>query len=163
MAVVLFLGIITTLSCVKEKSEVSGQQEPAFNQLTRSGYDAMGAETYLLSVHVGHRGSNCPGCIMYFGKLVHIDCQGNGNYCATAAAVKLQQVGADLVATTVDTFGLTSEDFFNMPARSLNYVDEDNNRVFLNIPAQLVYRDTATLQFSFTGLSITSGPLYEND
>jgi hypothetical protein len=119
--------------------------------------------SYLLITSMGHDGKNCPGCVLVNGRLRHVDCQGAGSECLKSPCVSLQQVGADLVATTVDTFGLTSEDFFNMPARSLNYVDEDNNRVFLNIPAQLVYRDTATLQFSFTGLSITSGPLYEND
>jgi len=42
----------------------------------------------------------------------------------------------------------------------LNYTDENNNRIFLNIPAQLVCRDTATKQFTFTGLSFTDRPLY---
>ena len=85
---------------------------------------------------------------------------GDGHICLTSAAVSLNQVGADLTATTTDTFGLTSEDFFNMPDRSLNYTDENNNRIFLNIPAQLVCRDTATKQFTFTGLSFTDRPLY---
>ena len=119
--------------------------------------------SYLLITSMGHDGKNCPGCVLVNGRLRHVDCQGAGSECLKSACVSLQQVGADLVATTVDTFGLTSEDFFNMPARSLNYVDEDENHVFLNIPAQLVYRDNTTLQFTFTGLSITSGPLYEND
>ena len=34
---------------------------------------------------------------------------------------------------------------------------------YLNIPAQLVYRDSATLQFTFTGLSFTGRPLYGNN
>ncbi len=57
---------------------------------------------------------------------------GDGHICLTSAAVSLNQVGADLTATTTDTFGLTSEDFFNMPDRSLNYTDENNNRIFLS-------------------------------
>ncbi|MBR4135462.1 MAG: hypothetical protein IKU03_03510 [Bacteroidales bacterium] len=117
----------------------------------------------ILMLSIGHDGRYCNGCVMDDGRLIHVNCMGDGNYCATAAAVQLQEVGADLVATTVDTFGLTSEDFFNMPARSLNYVDEDENRVFLNIPAQLVYRDNTTLQFTFTGLSITEEQLYTNE
>ena len=119
--------------------------------------------SYLLITSMGHDGKNCPGCVLVNGLLRHVDCQGAGRECLKSACISLQEVGADLVATTVDTFGLTSEDFFNMPARSLNYVDEDNNRVYLNIPPQMVWRDSATRQFSFTGLSITSGPLYEND
>ena len=66
--------------------------------------------------------------------------------------------------TYLDTFGLTSEDFFLMPARSLYYYTEDNNNhVYLNIPEQMVYRDTATLQFTFTGLFLTNVPEYSND
>ena len=65
------------------------------------------------------------------------------------------------VAMTTDTFGLTSEDFFNMPARSLS-TGESGNNAYLNIPAQLVERDTATLQFTFTGLFYTNKPEYNN-
>ena len=119
--------------------------------------------SYLLITSMGHDGKNCPGCVLVNGRLRHVDCQGAESECLKSACVSLQQVGTDLVATTVDTFGLTSEDFFNMPARSLNYTDGDNNRVFLNIPAQLVYRDNTTLQFTFTGLSVTEGPEYENE
>jgi hypothetical protein len=68
-----------------------------------------------------------------------------------------------MTATTTDTFDLTSEDFFLMPDRSLNYTDEKGRRIFLNIPEQLVYRDTATLQFTFTGLFFSDGPAYTND
>jgi hypothetical protein len=50
-----------------------------------------------------------------------------------------------------------------MPDRSLNYTDENNNRVFLNVPAQLVFRDSVTRQFTFTGLFITSTPAYSNN
>ena len=88
---------------------------------------------------------------------------GEGNYCASSAAVQLQQAGATINATTTDTFDLTSENFFLMPNRSLDYVDEKNNHYYLNIPAQMVYRDTATLQFTFTGLYFSEGPAYEND
>ena len=89
-----------------------------------------------------------------------MDCMGEGNYCATATSVHIQQIGTALTATTTDTFGLTSENFFLMPARSLNYTDEHNNRIYLNIPGQMVYRDATTQQFTFTGLSFTSSPLY---
>ena len=88
---------------------------------------------------------------------------GDGHICLTSAAVSLNQVGADLTATTTDTFGLTSEDFFNMPDRSLNYTDENNNRIFLNIPAQQVYRDSVTQQFTFTGLFFSNTAAYTNN
>lgn len=63
-------------------------------------------------------------------------------------------------ASTLDTFGLTNLDILNMPARSLSLEIDEGVYSYLNIPAQLVYRDTATQQFTFTGLSFTSKPLY---
>ena len=66
----------------------------------------------------------------------------------------------DITATTTDTFGLTNQDFFLMPDRSLSYTDGDDNQIYLNIPAQLVFRDEDTQQFTFTGLSFSGRPLY---
>jgi hypothetical protein len=77
--------------------------------------------------------------------------------------VTLNVSGTDITATTTDTFGLTTEDFFLIPDRSLNYTDEKGNRIFLNIPEQMVYRDTATLQFTFTGLFFSETAAYSNN
>lgn len=121
------------------------------------------SNTYMLSTHIGHDGKNCPGCILDKGVLIHRDCIGYGHYCRALAQVILDTVSSDITATTTDTFGLTSNDFFLMPNRSLNYTDENNNRVYLNIPEQLVYRDSATQQFTFTGLFFTDNPEYTNE
>jgi hypothetical protein len=72
-------------------------------------------------------------------------------------------MGTAITATTTDTFDLTSEDFFLMPDRSLDYVDEKGSHIFLNIPEQVVYRDTATLQFTFTGLFFSEIAAYSNN
>ncbi len=120
-----------------------------------------GSIFYMVS-QVGHDGSKCPGCVFEAGQLVHVDCQGDGSQCNITASVTLQQVGSAITATTTDTFGLTSEDFFNMPARSLS-TGESGNNAYLNIPAQLVERDTTTLQFTFTGLFYTGKPAYNNN
>ena len=118
---------------------------------------------YLLIVTLGHDGKNCPGCILSNGKWIHVDCQGHGHACQTSAAVALNQTGTIVTATTTDTFGLTSGNFFFMPDRSLDYEDEKGNHLFLNIPSQTVYRDTATLQFTFAGLSFSNTAVYSND
>ena len=118
--------------------------------------------TFQLSMSLGHSGSNCTGCVMYDGQLIHIDCMGEGNQCATSAVVQLQQFGSAISITTTDTFNLTSGDFFLMPNRSLDYMDQSGLHTYLNIPAQLVYRDTTTLQFTFTGLFFSSKPAYGN-
>ena len=159
----LIICAIALLSACENEGTTKTAQEQTLNRVIALPGGRADNSTVLLALGIGHRAEICNGCVYVNGRTFHIDCQGQGNYCATAAAVQLQEVGTDLVATTVDTFGLTSEDFFNMPARSLNYTDGDNNRVFLNIPAQLVYRDNTTLQFTFTGLSVTEGPEYENE
>ena len=118
---------------------------------------------YLLSTDLGHDGKTCPGCALENGKWVHKECMGYGHYCRAVAQVSLNVSGTDITATTTDTFGLTSEDFFVMPDRSLNYTDENNNRIFLNIPAQQVYRDSVTQQFTFTGLFFSEAAVYTNN
>ena len=119
---------------------------------------------YLLVTTIGHLSSDCGGkCITIDGNKCHIDCMGYGNVCRQATSVHLQQTGTVVTATTMDTFGLTSENFFLMPDRSLHYEDEKGNHLFLNIPSQMVYRDTATLQFTFTGLSFSNTEVYSNN
>ena len=88
---------------------------------------------------------------------------GEGHVCLNSAAVTIDQNGSAITATTTDTFDLTSEDFFLMPDRSLDYVDEKGSHIFLNIPEQMVYRDTATLQFTFTGLFFSETAAYSNN
>ena len=88
---------------------------------------------------------------------------GEGNVCRQATSVVLNQIGTAVTATTTDTFDLTSEDFFLMPSRSLDYVNEKGIHIFLNIPGQMVYRDTATQQFTFTGLFYSSSAAYSNN
>ncbi|MCR4681079.1 MAG: hypothetical protein K5636_05660 [Bacteroidales bacterium] len=128
-----------------------------------SNGEKTGSENYTMFVNIGHQASDCKNsCVVVSGQSIHVDCQGFGHQCNTSAAVTLQQVGTAITATTTDTFGLTNEDFFNMPARSLG-TGEGGSTAYLNIPAQLVERDTATLQFTFTGLTYSAKPWYNND
>ncbi len=120
------------------------------------------SNNYVLLTYAGHDAKDCSGCILFNGRLIHINCQGRGDACLHSAAVTLNQVASSVTATTTDTFDLTSEDFFLMPDRSLNYTDEKGRRIFLNIPEQMVYRDTATLQFTFTGLFFSETAAYNN-
>ncbi len=153
--------IITSLivySC--QKADIPRQHSS--NYMISYPTDGKATNTYLLSLRAGHDGKNCPGCILHEGKFIHRNCIGHGNYCNAMAQVTLGMVDADITATTTDTFGLTSEDFFLMPDRSLNYTDEKGRRIFLNIPEQMVYRDTTTLQFTFTGLFFSETAAYSN-
>jgi len=126
--------------------------------------DSKSANNFLLYLYCGHSIKECGGkCLEINGVLTHADCIGAGAYCPLASSMQLVNAGGVLTAITTDTFGLTSLDFFAMPDRSLDYVDENNNKIYLNIPAQTVYRDSTTLQFTFTGLYFSSTPAYNND
>ena len=153
----------TSFSCTK--SNYTDSHDYSNNRVISEYMGATKSNACLLRIEAGHRSSDCGGkCIQINGTSAHVDCMGFGDYCPLMSSVTLQQSGSNITATTTDTFDLTSEDFFNMPARSLYYFTEENNNiVYLNIPAQMVYRDTATLQFTFTGLFLTNVPEYSND
>ena len=156
------LAVLILGACEKEDSpKTTHQQSP--NRVITIPSDSKTGNTAILAVTIGHDGRYCNGCVMLGGELIHVDCMGDGNYCATTAAVQFQINGPVFSATTTDTFDLTTENFFLMPNRSLDYTDDKNNHYYLNIPAQMVYRDTATLQFTFTGLFFSNSPAYEND
>lgn len=127
-----------------------------------SNGEKTGSENYTMFVNIGHQASDCKNsCVVVNGQSTHVDCQGFGHLCSASAAVTIQQVGTAIIATTTDTFGLTSMDFFNMPPRSLS-TGKTGSTAYLNIPPQLAERDTATLQFTFTGLFYTDKPAYNN-
>lgn len=166
MKKVLTLTLLAALllgACVKEENQTATQGQTLNRVILQPDEEKTGAQSILLAMTIGHSSRDCKGCIMIDGHIFHVDCMGNGNYCATIAAVQLQQIGTAVTATTTDTFDLTSEDFFLMPDRSLECVDEKGHRIFLNIPGQMVYRDTATLQFTFTGLFFSEAAAYSNN
>lgn len=72
--------------------------------------------------------------------------------CLNSSLMYLLQIRANnYTATTLDSTALINENFFNMPSRSLFVeYDEKNNEMWLNIPAQLFFRDSTILQFTFT-------------
>lgn len=150
-------------ACEKEENQTATQGQTLNRVILLPNEEKTGAPSIILALTMGHNSKDCKGCIMIDGHIFHVDCMGNGNYCATIAAVQLQQIGTTVTATTTDTFDLTTEDFFLMPDRSLNYTDENNKRIFLNIPRQMVYRDTATRQFTFTGLFFSTTATFNND
>lgn len=121
-----------------------------------------------ITYRVGHNGSECNySCIISNGVPSHVDCQGLGDACLVT--IWIWPIGGQPKGETfnvmVDTvWGLTTEDFFNMPNRSLTVLDAPSeNQAYLNIPAQLVYRDSLTHQFTFTGLFYSDKAAYCNN
>ena len=155
------LGLFLLLMLFLPGCQKQIEPEVPDNRIINVSSDEKAGSNYLLVCFLGHDGTKCPGCVLRDGQLIHVNCQGAGSACAISSSVTLQQVGTAITATTTDTFGLTSLDFFNMPARSLS-TGESGNNAYLNIPAQLVERDSATLQFTFTGLFYTNKPEYNN-
>ena len=149
-------------ACEKDgdKTTASEQSRNSIIELPSNGKKEN--STFLLSTEVGHSASNCNGCVWFSGQLLHFNCMGYGNLCEASSVVHLQQVGSAVSITTTDTFNLTSENFFLMPNRSRDYMDQSGLHTYLNIPTQLVYRDTTTLEFTFTGLYYSSKPAYSN-
>ena len=156
------LAAILFGSCAKESIQTV-MPEPSLNSIIELPDDGKKeSSTFLLTVNVGHSSSNCNGCVMINGQSYHVACMGYGNECAPSATVHLQQVGSAISITTTDTFNLTSGNFFLMPNRSLDYMDDSGLHSYLNIPTQMAYRDSTTLQFTFTGLFFSSKPAYSN-
>ena len=160
---VTVLAALLLGACEKEDKQTTIHEQTHNRVISLSRDGKTGNSTFLFALAIGHNGNDCKGCMTIDGHLVHINCMGNGDYCATSAAVQLQQAGATINATTTDTFDLTTENFFLMPDRSLDYTDDKNNHYYLNIPSQMVYRDSTTLQFTFTGLFFSEAAAYEND
>lgn len=118
---------------------------------------------YVVFCNMGHDGTNCKGCVALDGITFHVDCQGAGEACRKASCVSLISTGSSLYATTVDTVGFTNLDYLNMPSRSFSLEVNPGVYSYLNIPAQLVYRDSTTQQFTFTGLFFSNTAAYNND
>ena len=163
---VLTLTLLATIifgACNKEKIKTIASEQSLNYMVALPDDIKTGNSTFLLLTGIGHNSKDCNGCVTISGHTLHVNCMGHGNECVTSTVVQLQYLGSTMNATTTDTFNLTSEDFFLMPDRSLLTEDEKGQPVYLNIPAQLVYRDSTTLQFSFTGLYYTESPEYTND
>lgn len=121
-----------------------------------------------ITMTAGHDASECNNsCIILNGVPGHADCQGRGDACVIT--IRIWPVGGqpkgETFSAVVDTvWSLTTEDCFNMPDRSLTVLDAPSeDRRYLNIPAQMVYRDSVTKQFTFMGLFYSDKAVYTNN
>ncbi len=157
--IIMLLGMLSVTVTCCQREAVTGTGKD--NRIESQTDGAKSSSNYTLLVRAGHNGADCPGCVVRDGKWVHIPCQGHGSECGSLFSAHIDTVAGVIRAVTTDTFGLTSMDFFNMPPRSLS-TGETGSTAYLNIPPQLAERDTATLQFTFTGLFYTDKPAYNN-
>lgn len=117
-------------------------------------------------VSAGHSASDCNNsCVLLNGKPTHLDCQSYGNVCVINSRLTLKSYGdGTYLATTLNGEEWTSLDIFNMPDRSIyTGLDENNVEIWINIPAQLSYKDATSQQFTFKEVFITERQFYPNN
>lgn len=163
---ILLAAAILMVACDKVDNNGNNGLKPD-NYATTYGLSKEGGSPIEITYRVGHSIEECNGCIYGNGIPGHADCQGWGDACVVT--IRIWPIGGQpkggTFSVVVDTvWSLTSEDYFNMPNRSLTVLDAPSeNEAYLNIPAQLVYRDSVTQQFTFTGLFFSETAEYTND
>ena len=115
---------------------------------------------------IGHTAAQCNNsCVYDNGKYRHIDCMGFGQNCTQNQRLTLKSVGdGTYYATTLNADEITALDFFYMPDRSMYAgIDEKNLEIWINIPAQVSYKDKETKQFTYREVFITDQQFYPNN
>lgn len=163
---ILLAAAILMVACNKVDNNGNNGLKPD-NYATTYGLSKEEGSPIEITYRVGHSIEECNGCIYGNGIPGHADCQGWGDACVVT--IRIWPIGGQpkggTFSVVVDTvWSLTSEDYFNMPNRSLTVLDAPSeNEAYLNIPAQLAYRDSVTQQFTFTGLFFSETPEYTNN
>jgi len=175
LVLVSLVGLLAT-SCVKdneiennavEKKEVCASTAELLTQLKSTSY----AGTYAMTTNAGHKSTDCGGkCKYYNGKWGHVDCQGNGHICTLRASINITASVSDkstevlYTGKGINDYEPIDEDTYNMPDRSFLVKDDkfDNGFIWINIPEQLLQRDTETHQFIYKEITFTKEPKYLN-
>ncbi|NVN94257.1 MAG: hypothetical protein HXX18_03130 [Bacteroidetes bacterium] len=173
--VMLSVMAIITTNCVKENESENKVQKQVFSstavKLSAPSPKATPgfSGNYVLNSRAGHSSSECGGsCIVFGGVKKHINCQGFGSSCGLKASVRIRNAEADssnnYVAVGLNDYEPTDEDVYLMPARSFYVEDKNtvNGYIWLNIPEQLLERDTLSKQFIYYKISFTQEALFEN-
>lgn len=165
--ILLVMSLMVMSACEKtDRANGCGAQPENYATFGKN-LSKEGGKPIEITYRVGHTASDCNNsCIIANGVPSHADCQGSGNACVVT--IRLWPIGGQPKGGTfnavVDTvWSLTTEDYFNMPNRSLTVLNTSSeDKRFLNIPAQQVYRDSVTQQFTFTGLFFSDTAAYSN-
>ena len=169
LVIILVMSLMVMSACDKTIRSSSYGPLPENYAMFGESFSKENGKPIEITYRVGHDISACNGsCIIVNGVPSHEDCQGYGDACVIT--IRIWPIGGgqpkgETFSAVVDTvWSLTTEDFFNMPDRSLAVLDAPSeNARYLNIPAQLVFRDSVTQQFTFTGLFFSEDAVYTND
>ncbi len=158
---VLLFGLLIVLlsSCQKKVEE---DHHANYARLISSNEKT--GSTYYLSLFMGHSAKDCTGCVLINGHWGHLDCMGSGHACSQSALVIIDDpIGSGyFTATTVDTSDFTCEEAFYMPDRSLSSTYFGMN-CYMNIPAQVVERDSVNRRFIIKDITFSVYPIYKNE
>ena len=164
---VILLALVM-VSCMDQENQTLNTNPTAnTGTITCDEHDHGNLEKGFFSgkVAVGHNATDCNNsCVRMNGKDQHVDCQGWGHTCSVNQKLTLKSNDdGTYLATTLNADELTALDLFNMPDRSI-YVglDEKNNEQWINIPAQLSYKDAISQQFTYKDVIITEKQFYPN-
>lgn len=171
------IALTTMISCNDNPTNTGSIQQDENNNATQimnnneEGKAQSGASAvYKMKVKVGHEASMCsPGCIYINGRYFHLDCMGQGNKCTVTGTVKLtfETTVSDITyykGTTLYEYELTAEDYFLFPERSLWVYNEfTGTECWMNVPKQLLTRDSITNQFIFYGIYFTDKQVFINE
>ncbi len=163
---IIFSVLVSIFFSACQKNQEKIAPMPTSRLVPIDSNNRSGSTMYQMVTEIGHLAKDCNNsCIYVDGQLTHVDCMGVGNICLLMETVNIvPDTAGTYTATTTDITSLTSEDFFDMPARSFCVqIGIFTSPPWLNIPAQLVTRDPITEQFTFTGLFYTEYQYYSNN
>ena len=178
----LFYGLValiaftTMISCNDNPSNTGTIQQDENNNATqvmntteKGKLQNIASAVYKVTTRVGHSAASCQGCVYINGKYVHADCMGYGTQCSVSGTVRLTLESTTsginyYQGTTLYEYELTAEDYFQFPERSLWVYNEfTGTECWMNIPAQLLTRDSSTNQFVFSGIYFSDKQEFINE
>jgi len=169
----IFLFSLFVFSCKK----IDENSLPDFNPDNENNYLKRNEATWIssnnsskgfwlnLKIYVGHTAEQCGGrCVKLFGKPMHIDCRGIGHICERLITVELQtNENNELMLILSDEDIFAEYDIFPFPDRSLCITNPQNNDdLWLNIPEQILLKDSTFLKVIIENIWFSEEPELEN-
>jgi len=169
----IFLFAFIVVSC--NKNEISSTSDLNTNIENQKKNEATwisskdGSKGYWarLKIWLGHTAEQCGNaCVKIFGEPMHLDCRGWGNVCNHIVDVELVEEEFEnswmLIISDEDFLG--EFEVFQFPDRSLYITNPQNNtELWLNIPEQMVIKDSCILQFIIHNIWFSEEPELENE
>lgn len=154
--VIIAFFFISFFGC--EKAENVSTDSISFSEITPK---TQGSSTGIV-IRSGHPGKDCPGCIRWWGKLIHIDCLGLGKDCEVPLWGTLEPISATYYSYTIQEGGSFLMDGLDeIDISSQSYcLPNTNPSVWINIPEQSMSTDLDGL-FVIQDITLSSVPSYD--